>query len=115
MTENKFTFVELVECREVATWGRRTRQTRELKTYQVLIAGAEIGTVYERLATFETRTAGRRYVNTRWQAPRWFYDCSDKTRRTPSFYRSRYDTRQQAAECLYAEYLLVEAQQEKSA
>lgn len=109
MTENKFTFVERAEMAHSATWGRRKRQTRVLKGYSVSIGGTSLGTVQERLTSFESRTPGRRWVNYRWESPRWFYNTLAK----PGIsYRTYYETRQQAAEAMYADVRLSEAQKE---
>lgn len=110
MTANKFAFTEVPELAEEATWGRRRRQTRVLKGYRVSYEGIELGTVQERLTTFETKTAGRRYVNSRWEAPRWFYYSEYRSR--AGRYYSFYDSRQQAAESLLSHHRLVQAQKE---
>ncbi len=117
MTEHKFTFAEVPERAHSATWGKRRRQTRTLKGYRVSIDGLELGEVYERLTTFEQRTPGRRWVNSRWESPRWYYENAghEGRPRTSGGFRSRgchYETRQQAAESMYTDHRLVQAQKE---
>ena len=117
MIEHKFTFIEVPELSETATFGRRHRQTRTLKGYKVLIGDLELGTVQERLTTFEQRTPGRRYVNYRWESPRWYYEPAARFERPKMAQRWRtrgcyYETRQQAAESMYTDHKLVEAQKE---
>jgi hypothetical protein len=35
--------------------------------------GTVVGTVAYEMQTFERRTAGKTYVNSRWRSPRWFF------------------------------------------
>jgi len=44
-----------------------------LPRYEVLLDGEVIGEVEREMMTRETRTAGRRYVNSRWRSPGWTY------------------------------------------
>jgi len=55
------------------TYGRRRRITRKLKSYDVIGPdGQHLGIIAEEMMTFEQRTPGRMYVNSRWESPRWF-------------------------------------------
>lgn len=59
--------------REVQTGRYGSRRTVKLKAYDVFAPDGDlIGVVYQDMHTFERRTPGRVYVNSRWQSPRWF-------------------------------------------
>lgn len=55
----------------------------------------KLGRVYQRLATMEQRTPGKRYVNRRWESPRWFYAVEGGDNRYS--HRLTHETRQEAA------------------
>lgn len=58
-------------------YGRRKRIERKLRQYRVETReGKVLGRVFESMACFETRTRGKRYVNSRWHSPRWYYSLS---------------------------------------
>lgn len=70
--------------------GRYPTRDVLLKTYNVTDAeGNLIGRVSLDMATFEQRTPGRMYVNSRWQSPRWFYSVGDRFSRSRIFYGTR--------------------------
>lgn len=74
------------------------RRTVKLKSYDVIGPdGVQIGIVAQEMMTFERRTAGRMYVNSRWESPRWFaYQGDSRLGR-----RGRdYETRKAAIEAL---------------
>lgn len=83
-------------------WGGEKIVTR-MKRYDVMLDGKKIGEVYQDRATFERKTPGRTYVNSRWTNVRWFYDLE----KDPAF-RTKYgerrstdnETRQRAVEGL---------------
>lgn len=76
--------------------GRRRPKTTTLKSYDVINAeGHIIGQVMHEMATFERKTRGRTYVNSRWQSPRWFYQPAGEWRRS-----IEYTSRKQAIEAL---------------
>ena len=54
---------------------RRGGAGREVKLprHEVLLDGMKIGEVERAMMTRETRTAGRVYVNSRWESPGWEY------------------------------------------
>lgn len=59
------------------TYGRRKRIERKLRQYRVETQdGQVLGRVFESMACFETRSKGKRYVNSRWYSPRWYYSLS---------------------------------------
>lgn len=63
-----------------------------VKAYDVVSDdGSIIGTVAQEMATFERRTPGRRYVNARWQSPRWFYYVAGQVWRSRMAYTTRKD------------------------
>lgn len=105
MKTSDFAFSELRDLAEEVTFGRRKKQTRVLKAYEVSDAnsGAKIGVVFEKLTSFESRTPGRRWVNYRWESPRWYYS---KTGNPKEFSRWYFDTRIQASEALRSEVQL---------
>lgn len=69
----EITFRPIVEpdARKVR-YGKRCRVERFLKAYDVIRDGVVVGIVCERMETFEQKTPGRTYVNSRWSTPRWF-------------------------------------------
>lgn len=71
--------------------GKRRRRDVTLLRYRVLHGDKEIGEVGRRMATFEQRTPGRMYVNSRWTAPRWYYEQPDHR-----YVRAHYETRKAA-------------------
>jgi hypothetical protein len=77
-------------------YGRRRRVERKLKAYDVILDGIIIGSVCERMVTFESRTPGRVYVNYRWESPRWFAEQLGENSR----YRGGSETRKGAVEGL---------------
>lgn len=82
------------------SWQRsKLRQTPIIKLteYDVYLNGVVIGRVWRGLATFERKTAGRVYVNSRWQSPRWF---AETTAGPDNPYRSPYASRAQALRAL---------------
>jgi hypothetical protein len=48
-----------------------------MKRYAVMVDGQKIGVVYQSRATFERKTAGRTYVNSRWYNVRWYFDLDN--------------------------------------
>lgn len=70
-----------VDNGEPVRFGLRRRQTRKLSKYEIVADGVVVGTVQERLVTFENRAPGQMYVNYRWQSPRWFAERLGETRR----------------------------------
>ncbi len=81
-----------------ATFGRRRRKSRRLRAYRVLDAyGKYLGKVYESTTTFETKTRGANYVNTRWTALRWYFESAEKIEYRRGIYR---ETRKAALEDL---------------
>ena len=50
---------------------RSERKTITLPTYDVLLDGEKVGVVKRAMVTRETRSKGRRYVNSRWTSPGW--------------------------------------------
>ncbi|AXQ68813.1 hypothetical protein HOU00_gp312 [Caulobacter phage CcrPW] len=90
-----------VELRKIDTsgereevFGRRKRQRRRLNAYDIIHDGVVIGTVRERLVTFENRSPGKMYVNYRWQNPRWFAERLGQNPR----YRGGSETRKMEVE-----------------
>jgi hypothetical protein len=77
--ETRYGTAELVQINAGAEqpFRRRTRFGKErivlIKKYEVRVDGKRIGVVYQSEATFERRTPGRVYVNSRWTNVRWFY------------------------------------------
>lgn len=59
-----------------------------MKRYDVMVDGRKVGSVYQGRATFERKTAGRTYVNSRWTNVRWFFDLDHD----PAF-RTKYGER----------------------
>lgn len=53
--------------------GRNSRRPQQVKlvTYDVRVDGALVGQVLREMVTRETRSAGRVYVNSRWESPGW--------------------------------------------
>lgn len=73
-------------------WGGEKIITR-MKRYAVMVEGKKIGEVYQDRATFERKTPGRTYVNSRWTNVRWFYDLDQD----PAF-RTKYGERRSTAQ-----------------
>lgn len=92
----------LHEEEQTRRYGRRKRIERKLRQYRVETRdGVVIGKVYEGMATFETRTRGRMYVNSRWTSPRWYYDVDGSF---AGYGRSYSETRKDALERLIETY-----------
>jgi len=77
-------------------YGRRRTIERRLKAYDVILDGVMIGRVFEAMATFERKTRGRTYVNSRWRSPRWYQEQLGQM----TSFRTYFETRKQAAEAL---------------
>lgn len=89
--------------REVQVGRYSRRRTVKLKAYEVYAPdGALIGVVYQDMQTFERKTPGRTYVNSRWQSPRWFQHLGDD--RYGSGRRVDHETRKWALEDLLGCY-----------
>lgn len=87
-------------------WQKRRRWGGEMRTVlfkdydvfaQVDGERVKLGRVYQSLATFERKTRGRTYVNSRWSSPRWFYEVDRPVTRQYMFHR---ETKKSAAESL---------------
>ncbi len=92
------TMSELTNLRSEAIHGKRRNQRTVLKTYQLSDAdGAPIGKVFQRLMTFEQKTPGNRFVNSRWHSPRWSWELVGRI----GAHRVGYETRQEAIAALF--------------
>lgn len=94
--------IELREKGEAVKVGRHFGQPRTVSLNSYNVIGPDnslVGVVRLDMATFETRSKGRTYVNSRWRSPRWFYRVGTGYGRSRSFY----DTRKQAVEALLRE------------
>lgn len=74
---------------EYVTRGGQRKTVRIDRRYSVTLDGQVIGYVEYRMATRETKSEGRRYVNSRWSSPGWYacrtefgrgYESPDYTR-----------------------------------
>lgn len=93
LTEADVTLELLAEGRTVQVGRANSRRSVTLKSYKVLDPnGVLLGVVRHDMATFERRSKGKMFVNSRWQSPRWFYEIDHR--------RSRvfFETRKQAVE-----------------
>jgi hypothetical protein len=109
LVETRYGAVELVQTnagREQEFVRKRWRPSPtvvKMKEYDVLLEGQKIGEVAQALATFERRTRGRTYVNSRWHNVRWFYEL-DKDPAFRTKYGERrstdYETRKRCVEAL---------------
>lgn len=63
--------VTVTQVKEGKIMTRKGRNSRVGQAFEVSWSGRVIGTVERRMLTRERKTAGRRYVNARWQSPGW--------------------------------------------
>ncbi|UTC29731.1 hypothetical protein BAJUN_01010 [Bajunvirus bajun] len=82
------------ELKTVKTGRRRTR-TVTLKRYRAFVGNERVGEIGQRMATFETRGKGNRYVSDRWESPRWYAEIKGQGWQKPVF-----ETRTQALDVL---------------
>jgi hypothetical protein len=76
------TLVETNSGREVEHRGKNRGAVRTIKinrTYDVIVDGIVVGMIEYRMFTRETRTAGRMYVNSRWESPAWGFATGENT------------------------------------
>lgn len=102
--EPKDVKIVLRETGRTVRHGKRRRQETTLKDYNVLAPdGSIIGVVMLKMQTFEQKTPGRVYVNSRWESPRWFRALGDSPYGGGRYW-SYFETRKQAVEALLHDY-----------